>query len=180
MGSHRQQRPKDIRLSWSTVKHRIWNAVDTEAGLSLVEVLLAAVVLGIAVISFSYLFGTAGSDIVRLGHERVSLHVAEQEIEDLLRLPYDDANLTVSNGFDHYRRFKRPPGPVKTPDPDGELFVQWQVTTCDDPYGNGQDYKRITLELYDDLLDVDITWSGSRPTVQTGERVVTLSTFIVP
>jgi len=100
------------------------SAVDAETGLSLVEVLLAAVVLGIAVISFSYLFGTAGSDIVRLGHERVSLHVAEQEIEDLLRLPYDDANLTVSNGFDHYRRFKRPPGPVTTPDPDGELFVR--------------------------------------------------------
>ena len=180
MRSHRQHRREDIRLSWSTAKRRMRSAVDAETGLSLVEVLLAAVVLGIAVISFSYLFGTAGSDIVRLGHERVSLHVAEQEIEDLLRLPYDDANLTVSNGFDHYRRFKRPPGPVTTPDPDGELFVQWQVTACDDPYGSGQDYKRIALELYDDLLDGDPNWVGNHPDVQPQERVVTLSTFIVP
>ena len=180
MGSHRLQLPKDIRSSWSAMKRGIQSTVSSETGLSLVEVILAAVVLGIAVISFSYLFGTAGSDIVRLGQERVSLYVAEQEIEDLLRLPYNDPGLTVTSGFDHYRRFKRPPGPVKTPDQDGELFVQWQVTACDDPYGSGQDYKGIILELYDDLLDADVNWSGSRPAVQTGERVVTLSTFVVP
>jgi prepilin-type N-terminal cleavage/methylation domain-containing protein len=152
----------------------------SEKGFSLIEVLLAAVILGIAVISFSYLFGAAGSDIVRLGSERVSLHVAQQEMEDLLRLPYNDPELTVTNGFDHYRRFKRPPGPVKTADLEGELFLQWQVMACDDPYGSGQDYKRITLELYDDFLDGDSSWVGSHPGVQPEERVVTVSTFIVP
>jgi hypothetical protein len=170
----------DLWSSWSSVKCGIRGALGPEAGLSLVEVLLAAVILGIAVISFSYLFGTAGSDIVRLGSERVSLHVVQQEMEDLRRLPYDHSDLTVSDGFDHYRRFKRPPASVKTPDVEGELFFQWQVTAFDDPYGRGQDYKRIILELYDDFLDGDTSWTGSRPAVKLAERVVTVSTFVVP
>lgn len=176
----RLQRRVDKEPFALPTKSGMKRSLDSETGLSLVEVLLAAVVLGIAIISFSYLFGTAGSDIVRLGSERVSLHVAQQEMEDLRRLPYDDANLTVTTGFDHYRRFKRPPGPVKTPDLDGELFLQWQVTGFDDPYGSGQDYKRIILELYDDLLDGDTSWTGSRPAVKPEERVVTVSMFIVP
>jgi prepilin-type N-terminal cleavage/methylation domain-containing protein len=150
----------------------------SERGLSLIEVLFAAVILGIAVVTFSYLFGTAGADIVQLGNERVCLQVAHQEMEDLLNLPYDDTFLTAGR---HYRRFKRPPADVKSPELDGELFVEWQVTYFDDPYGTGQDYKRIVLELYDDFLDDDPDWVGSDPAVnEPVERVITLTTFIAP
>lgn len=159
------------------MKGQIWRPFSSEKGLTLIEVLTAAVILGIAVIAFSYLFGTAGADIVQLGDERVCLQVAQNEMENLLRLPYDDPALSAGR---HYRRFKRPPAP-SDPDLDGELFVEWQVTYFDDPYGTGQDYKRIALELYDDLLDGDPNWQGSDPDINRPlERAVTLTTLIAP
>jgi len=150
--------------------------LDSEKGLTLVEVLVAAVILGIAVISFSYMFGTAGADVIKLGNQRVCLHVARQEMEGLLELPYDAAALTVGR---HYRRFKGPPADNGL-DLEGHLFVQWQITSVDDPYGTGQDYKTIVLELYDDLLDEDPGWQGTDPAVQPVERVVTLTTIMAP
>ncbi len=161
------------------------NLLNSERGVTLIEIIIAAIILGIAVISFSYMFGTAGGDIVKLGNERVCLQLAQQELEDLLRLPYNDPALAVTNGFDHYRRFKRPPEDIKNPALDGDLFVRWQVSYFDDPYypnGIGQDYKGITLELYDDLFD-EATWSlSTNPSgeITDRERVVTLTTFIVP
>jgi len=148
----------------------------------LIEVLAAAVILGIAVICFSYMFGTAGADIVKLGNQRVCLQVAQQEMEDLLNLPYNDPALAATGGFDHSRRFKRPPEDIKNPALDGVLFVRWAVTYFDDPYGTGQDYKRIVLELYDDFLDQAIWSQASDPgsEITDVERVVTLTTFITP
>ncbi len=159
--------------------------LGSEKGLTLVEIIIATIILGIAVVSFSYLFGTAGGNIVKLGDQRVCLQLAQQEMEDLLRLPYNDPALAVTNGFDHYRRFKRPPEDIKSQALDGDLFVRWQVSYFDDPYypnGIGQDYKGIILELYDDLFD-EATWSlGSNPSgeITDRERVVTLTTFIAP
>ncbi|NIQ39063.1 MAG: hypothetical protein GTN81_10790 [Proteobacteria bacterium] len=159
-------------------KRGLWRTLGPEKGLSLLEVLIAGVILGIAVIAFSYLFGTAGEDIVQLGNERVSLQVAHQEMEDLLGLPYDDSLLSAGR---HYRRFKRPPADVKAPDLDGELFIEWRVSDFDDSYGTGQDYKGIILELYDDLLDGETDWQGTDPTLNSpAELVVTLTTFITP
>jgi hypothetical protein len=152
--------------------------LNSKAGVSLVEVLFAAIILGIAVISFSYLFGTAGADVVKLGNDRVSLAVAQHEMEALLDLSYDAPELAVGR---HYRRFKRPPDPMD-PHPQGDLFVDWNIAVFDDPYGTGQDYKTILLVLYDDLLDEE-TWSqGDDPAgeVKPIERVVTLTALMAP
>ncbi len=159
--------------------------LGSEKGLTLVEVLFAAIILGIALVSFSYMFGTAGADIVKLGTQRVCLEVARQEMEDLLNLPYDHPELAATDEveFNHYRRFRRPPANVKISAVDGDLFVRWAVTYFNDPHGTSQrDYKRILLELYDDLFD-EATWSlGSNPSseIKDLERVVTLTTFIAP
>ncbi len=158
--------------------------LNSEKGLTLVEIIMATIILGIAVISFSYMFGTAGGNIVKLGDQRVCLQLAQQELEDLLRLPYNDPALAVTGGFTN-RRFNRPPADTKEQALDGDLFVRWQVSYFDDPYypnGVGQDYKAITLELYDDLFD-EATWSlGTNPSgeITDRERVVTLTTFIAP
>jgi hypothetical protein len=146
--------------------------LTSEKGLSLVEVLFAAVVLGIAVVSVPYMFGTAGQNIGRLGDERVCLAVAQQEMEHILSLPY---SLIV----DGSKRFRRPPDPT-TQDPDGDLFVQWDVTPIlDDPHGMGHEYKLIVLDLYDRRID-NGDWQGTTPVVTPEERVVTLTTFVAP
>lgn len=156
-------------------------SLASERGVSLVEVLIAAIILGIAVISVSHMFGTAGADVGRLGKQRVCLEVAQQEMERLLGLPYDDDELdTVGT---HSRRFKGPPNDIGEPSLIGDLFVQWQVSYVDDRYGTGQeDYKLIVLELFDDFLDGDPHWQGSDPSGQLNdvERVVTLTTLMVP
>ena len=149
----------------------------SERGLSLIEVLCAAVILGIAVIAFSYMFGAAGADIVQMGNERVCIQIAQQEMERLVGLPYEDSDLSVGR---HYRRFRRPPAPTDV-DLDGDLFVEWRVTLHDDPYGNGQDYKEAVVVLYDDLLDNDLWAPGNDPVVNDPrERVATLITLIAP
>lgn len=155
-------------------------SLASERGISLVEVLIAAIILGIAVISVSHMFGTAGAEVGKLGNQRVCLQVAQQEMERLLGLPYDDDELdTVGT---HSRRFEGPPNDIGVPSLDGNLFVHWQVSYVDDPYGTGQDYKLIVLELYDDLLDGDPHWQGSDPSGQLNdvERVVTLTTLMAP
>lgn len=158
-------------------------SLSSEKGLSLIEVLLAAIILGIAVISVSYMFGTAGADISKLGNERVCHQVAQDEMERLLGLSYDDPGLIeTSAGSPNSRRLERPPDGNE--DPDGSLLVLWWVTDIDEPAnGVGNDYKCIVLQLYDDLVDEDVRWpSGSLSSsdVKVVERVVTLTTIMAP
>jgi len=159
--------------------HRVRTFLIPETGVSLVEVLMAAIVLGIAVVSISHMFGTAGADIGKLGNQRVALQVAQDEMESLLSLPYDDPLLDGTAG-DQYRRFERPPN-TGVPSLTGSLLVRWSVADIDEAAnGSGNDYKRIVLELYDDLLDDDIWNSGTLPAFKPAERVVTLTTLIAP
>ena len=160
-------------------------SLASERGVSLVEVLIAAIILGIAVISVSHMFGTAGADVGKLGNQRVCLQLAQQEMERLLGLPYDDDELDTLGT--HSRRFRfefeGPPNDIGVPSLDGNLFVHWQVSYVDDPYGTSQeDYKLIVLELYYDLLDGDPHWQGSDPSGQLNdvERVITLTTLMAP
>ncbi len=159
--------------------HRIRTSLTPETGVSLVEVLMAAIVLGIAVVAISYMFGTAGADIGKLGNQRVALQVAQDEMESLLSLPYDDPLLDGTAG-DQYRRFERPPNTDVT-SLTGSLLVRWSVADIDESAnGVGNDYKRIILELYDDLLDDDVWATGTLPAFKPAERVVTLTTLIAP
>ena len=146
--------------------------LSSNTGLSLIEVLFAAIILGIAVTSISYMFGTAGADIGKLGDERVCLQLAQEEMERLIGLPYDHEDL--AEGGDS-RRFTRPgsEGPA-------DLYVSWDVTLVADPHGSGQDYKLIILRLYDDRLDGEAWGPGDPPTVTPLERIATLATLKAP
>ncbi|MBW2059366.1 MAG: type II secretion system protein [Deltaproteobacteria bacterium] len=151
----------------------------SQSGVSLVEILIAIIVLGLAAVSVSYMFGTAGADVDRLGKERVCLGVAQRELEELLSLPDDSPELSVGR---HFCRFRRPPASPAA-DSGGDLFVEWEVVEIDDPYGKGQDYKKIVLTLYDDRLD-DNAWplglSDLDAEVDPVERVITLTTIMTP
>lgn len=159
--------------------HGIRTSMASEAGVSLVEILIAIIILGLTVISVSYMFGTAEADVIRLGKQRVCLPVAQQEMETLVALPYDATDLTVGR---HFRRFRRPPAPPDL-DLNGDLFVEWYIALINDPHGTGQDYKTIVLEFFDDLLDEDTWPQGSDPRLEIRddvERVVTLTTLKAP
>jgi len=81
------------------VRERLIRPCD-ERGLSLVEVLVAAVVLGIAAVGVALMFSTGQAFINGEGDSRISLFLAQQKVERLRASGYGELNrLALSTGF---------------------------------------------------------------------------------
>jgi len=63
-------------------------ALRDQRGVALLEVLIAGVVLGIAIIGLAILFSWGQAFVVAQGDNRVALHLAQQKIEQLRALGY--------------------------------------------------------------------------------------------
>lgn len=55
-------------------------------GVAIIEVLIAAIVLGVATIGIALMFSHGGSFITAEGDDRVAIYLARQKIEDLRRI----------------------------------------------------------------------------------------------
>jgi Tfp pilus assembly protein PilV len=58
-------------------------ALGSEAGLMLIEVMMATLVLGIASLGLALMFSRGSADVVAMGDDRIALGLAEQKIEQL-------------------------------------------------------------------------------------------------
>lgn len=65
--------------------HKRW---ATEDGAALLEVLMAGMVLGIAIVGIALMFSSARSSIVAEGDDRVASYLAEQKLENLRALGF--------------------------------------------------------------------------------------------
>lgn len=59
-----------------------------DEGVAVLEVLIAAVVLGVATIGIALMFSKGGSFIIASGDDRVAIYLAKQKIEDLKTLSF--------------------------------------------------------------------------------------------
>ena len=131
----------------STLNNILWNP----KGLSLLETLIAIIILAIAITSISYFFSRARVNIEASGHMRCGLVLAQDKMEQLKDLGYFHADLSAGSHSDPV------PGRVDSKgdaDPDGEFYREWIVTAVDDTAdGTGVfDYKLIQLNVYDQRL----------------------------
>lgn len=125
-------------------------------GFSLLEVLVAATILGVAVIGTGYLFVAGQGGIEEEDWYRAALQVASRKLEELRGLPLSDPSLAgePEPGREHLE----PSNPVLlddkgTADPFDDLkgYLRWQVVLVDDPLnGTGEDYLLVRVEVSQD------------------------------
>ena len=154
-----------------------------ERGFSLVEVVVAAGLLGLVLLGIGTLFATARRNITEQGDYRQALSIAQSEIEAMARIPAGDPRLRIQDpdGVDviagsmigarddlgHVEILNK----VYAWNPDGcEALEASALGTCtglyrriewiDDPNfdldGTGKDYKRVTIVVgWPDPLNPD-------------------------
>ena len=91
--------PYALRSAWSVVsssRHALC-ALRGECGVALVEVLVAGVVLGIAIVGLAVMFSWGQAFVVAQGDDRVALYLAQQKIESLRASSYSAAEALNSN-----------------------------------------------------------------------------------
>src|SRR5262245_6846059 len=65
--------------------------IGGDAGISIVEVLAASLVLGIAIVGIAMMFGKGSAFVAASGHGRVAAGLAQQRIEQILAAGWDQA-----------------------------------------------------------------------------------------
>lgn len=123
-------------------------------GFSLLEVMVAAAMLAVAVIGTGHLFVMAQGDLEGDEWVRAALQIAQNKVEELRSLQWTHQDLTAQpdGGSSHWD-----PGNPRslddqgTQDPGDDLvgFVRWTVVSLDDPL-NGQgveDYRLLRVEV---------------------------------
>lgn len=122
---------------------------NSSEGLSLVETMMAIVILGVALIAITFLFSQARGTIEVSGRGRRGLAVAQEKMETLKDLPYLDTDLAKGIHSDRVDLS----GDVAA---DGVFFREWTVTAvADDANGTLEpmDYKLVDVRVYDQRLD---------------------------
>ena len=159
-------------MSFPTDKfHVLRDSLRDVKGLSLLEVLIAIIILAIALTSISYFFSTARSNIEASGHMRCGLVLAQDKTEELKDLGYFHADLSEGTHSDRV---------TSTGDTaaDGEFYREWTVTDIPDPAdgtGDMEDYKLVELKVYDQRLV-----PGSGILNDPNKLVAELKTYIFP
>jgi prepilin-type N-terminal cleavage/methylation domain-containing protein len=139
-------------------------------GLSLLEVLIAIIILAIALTSISYFFSQARGNIQTFGHMRCGLVLAQDKMEKLKDLGYSHPDLSEGTHSDEVDTVPERPGP--------EVYREWNVELKRDPadgIADDDDYKLIELKVYDQRLK-----SGSATLDDPDKRVAELKTYISP
>lgn len=149
------------------------NILRNSRGLSLLEVLIAIIILAIALTSISYFFSTARSNIEASGHMRCGLVLGQDKTEELKDLGYFHADLSEGTHSDRVDS-------AGDPDADDRPFYrEWTVYDIDDPAdGTGPDevdYKRVELAVYDQRLN-----PGNVTLNDINKLVAELRTYISP
>lgn len=147
------------------------NMLKGSKGLSLLETLIAIIILAIALTSISYFFSQARGNIQTFGHMRCGLVLAQDKMEQLKDLGYSHPDLSEGTHSDRVNA-------VGEAAEDGQFYRQWAVTPVPDP-ANGtdepMDYKVVVLGVYGQWLK-----PGSASLDDADKLVAELKTYISP
>ena len=148
------------------------NILSNPKGISLLETLIAIIILAVALISISYFFSRARINIEASGHMRCGLALAQDKMEQLKDLGYFHDDLSEGTHSDRVDS-------VGDAEPvDGEFYRKWTIKTEYDPAdGTGAgdpDYKLVDLKVYDQRLTPE-------PELDDDDKLVAeLKTYISP
>jgi prepilin-type N-terminal cleavage/methylation domain-containing protein len=151
------------------------NILRNPKGLSLLETLIAIIILAITLTSISYFFSAARGNIEVSGHMRSGLVLGQdkmEELKDLKDLGYFHADLSEGTHSDRVDS-------AGDPDADDRPFYrEWTVYDIEDPADgtgpNEVDYKLVELKVYDQRLA-----PGVDP-ADNNKLVAELKTYISP
>jgi len=148
------------------------NILNNPKGLSLLETLIAIIILAVALISISYFFSTARGNIESFGHMRCALVLAQDKMEELKDLGYSHPDLSVGIHSDQVDSA----GDAETDD--RPFYREWTVYPVPDP-ANGtdepMDYKLVVLKVYDQRLN-----PGNETLNDINKLVAELKSYISP
>ncbi len=148
------------------------NILTNPKGLSLLETLIAIIILALALASISYFFSQARGNIQTFGHMRCGLVLAQDKMEQLKDLGYSHPDLSVGTHSDQVD---------STGDagaPDRPFYREWIVTAPPDNADgipDDDDYKLVDLKVYDQRLN-----PGSATLNDLDKLVADLKTYISP
>ena len=145
------------------------NILRNPKGLSLLETLIAIIILALALTSISYFFSAARGNIQASGHMRRGLVLAQDKMENLKDLGYFHADLSEGTHSDQVDTVPERPGP--------EVYREWKVELerdTADGIPDDIDYKRVELKVYDQRL------SPAEALNNDNKRVAELKTYISP
>lgn len=146
------------------------NILSSSRGLSLLETLIAIIILALALTSISYFFSTARENIQASGRRRCGLVLAQDKMEQLKDDGYSHPELSIDT---HTDRVNSNGDKVD----DGQFYREWIVSGHDDPADGtvDTDYKIVELKVYDQWLN-----PGNVMLNDPNKLVAELKTFISP
>ena len=145
---------------------------DTK-GLSLLETLIAIIILAVALISISYFFSRARINIEASGWMRCGLVLAQDKMEELKDLGYFHDDLSSGTHSDRVDSAGNVPAVGE-----GDFYREWTVTAPPDNadgIADDDDYKLVELAVYDQRLN-----PGNEILNDDDKRVAELKTYISP
>ncbi|MFQ6078998.1 MAG: prepilin-type N-terminal cleavage/methylation domain-containing protein [Thermodesulfobacteriota bacterium] len=148
------------------------NILRNPKGLSLLETLIAIIILAVSLTSISYFFSTARGNIETSGHMRCGLVLAQDKMEQLKDLGYTHADLSVGTHSD------RVDSTGDAEADDRPFYREWTVTAPPDNadgIADDDDYKLVQLRVYDQRLA-----PGSGTLDDPDKLVAELKTYISP
>ena len=148
------------------------NILRNPKGLSLLETLIAIIILAIAITSISYFFSRARVNIEASGYMRCGLVLAQDKMEQLKDLGYSHPDLSVDTHSD------RVDSTGDAEADDRPFYREWTVTAPPenaDGIADDEDYKLVELKVYDQRLV-----PGSGILNDPNKLVAELKTYISP
>jgi type II secretory pathway pseudopilin PulG len=145
------------------------NILRNPRGLSLLETLIAIIILALTLTSISFFFSTARVNIEASGLMRGGLVLAQDKMEELKDLGYSHPDLSEGTHSDEVDTVPERPGP--------EVYREWNVELKRDPddgIADDDDYKLIELKVYDQRL------SPAEALNNDNKLVAELKTYISP
>ena len=146
--------------------------LGNQKGLSLLETLIAIIILAVALISISYFFSRARINIEASAWMRCGLVLAQDKMEQLKDLGYFHPDLSVDTHSDQVD---------STGDAEADerpFYREWTVTAPPenaDGIADDDDYKLVELAVYDQRLN-----PGNEILNDDDKRVAELKTYISP
>ncbi|MCD6319286.1 MAG: type II secretion system protein [Candidatus Desulfofervidaceae bacterium] len=133
--------------------------LEEEKGLTLIEVLVAAVILAVMAVAIAYMFGLGGGRLETSNLQRRYLSLAESKLEEVKKNPVQTGGQQVLNNR----------GTLDNSDDD--LVMVWTPILVDDPANgtkNGEvDYYLWTVKIVDKLSEPD-------------KEIINIKTMVVP
>jgi hypothetical protein len=153
------------------------NVLRDARGVSLLETLIAIIILTLALTSISYFFSTARGNIEAFGHMRCGLVLAQGKMEELKDLGYSHPDLYVDPDLGVATYSDRVDSVGDAAAVDRPFYREWTVSPVPDP-ANGtdepMDYKLVELKVYDQRL------STAEDLNDSSKLVAELRTYISP